>query len=66
MVTDSTQKRFLMQVSRSVAVLRGVQGALALGSALMVAKRGPTPKRKDRNFKEMGPADVFGPGLRSP
>ena len=32
----------------------GVQGAMAPEPAVMVAKRGPTPKKKYRNFKEQG------------
>ena len=32
---------------------------MAPGPALMVAKRGPTPKKKDRNCKEQGPRRCF-------
>ena len=37
---------------------------MASGPVLMIAKRGPTPKRKDRNCKEQGPRRCFWP--RSP
>ena len=49
-----------------VAVLRGVREGIVPGPALMIAKRGPTPKKKDRHRKNKGPADVFGPGPCSP
>ena len=49
-----------------VAVLRGSRGAMAPGPALMVAKRGPTPKKQLEIVKKKGPADVFGPGLVVP
>ena len=39
---------------------------MAPDPALMVAKRGPTHKLKIEIVKSKGPADVFGPGLRSP
>ena len=32
----------------------GPGGGMAPGPALMVAKKGPTPKKKDRNCKEQG------------
>ena len=34
---------------------------MAPGPALMVAKRGPTPKNKDKNCKEQGPSRCFWP-----
>ena len=42
-----------------MVVLRGSGGTIALGPALMVAKRGPTPKKKDINCKEQGPCRCF-------
>ena len=43
------------------AVLTGVQGGMAPGAAFMKAKRGPPPKRKDRNRKEQRPRRLFWP-----
>ena len=42
-------------------VSRGVQGAKVPGPALMVAKTGLTPKKKDRNYKEQGARICFWP-----
>ena len=36
-------------------------GGFKGGPALMIAKRGPTPKKKDRNCKEQGPRRCFWP-----
>ena len=40
---------------------KGVQGAMAPGLALMITKRGPAPKNKDRNCKKQGSRRCFWP-----
>ena len=45
---------------------KGVQGAMVPGPALMIARRGPTPKKKDGNCKEQGSRRFFWPRTPSP